>query len=343
MQKQETAIEVKVGALILVSLTLLVGFIIVLGDFSLDEGYVLYVDYDNAAGLKPGADVAISGIKAGRVDKIDFMGGQRDPETGREVMVRARLVLTEEMADAVRTNSQFYITTQGVLGEKYIEILTPNLDKPPLPEDSKVRGVDPPRMELLLARGAELLNDISDLLGRDDIPLADLIRNTNNLMLHADETIQENRGSIKSIMGNADTTLADTTVLVGSLKDAVGDGQELKASLHNTRVLTGKLNRRVDPLLDSAQETLDNTQRLTANLDDLVQTSRPKLEATLDNTQRLTLNLQTTTADIQGIVTDIKAGKGSLGGLLQDEEIYDDLKETLRELKRRPWKIIWKE
>ncbi len=343
MQQKETAIEVKVGALVLLSLGLLVGFIIVLGDFSFDEGYVLYVDYDNAAGLKPGADVAISGIKAGRVQSIDFMGGTYDESVGREVMVRAKLVLEEDMTHAVRTNSLFYITTQGVLGEKYIEILTPNLEKDPLATNAKVRGVDPPRMELMLARASDLLDDISDLMGDDEIPIGELVRNTSNFMKHSDEVILENREGIKSVIQNAASTLKETSTLVNTLNDSIGDGQDIRATLTNTRNLTSKLNRRIDPLLHKTTKAIDNTEELTANLNDLVITQRPKIEKTIDNTQRITTNLTTTTDDVQGMVNDIKSGKGSLGGILQDEEIYDDLKETLRELKRRPWKIIWKE
>ncbi len=39
----------------------------------------------------------------------------------------------------------------------------------------------------------------------------------------------------------------------------------------------------------------------------------------------------------------IEAGEGSIGRLLADEEIYEDIREFVRELKRRPWRIIWKE
>lgn len=343
MQKKETAIEVKVGALVALSLGLLVAFILVLGDFSFDEGYSIYIDYDNAAGLKPGADVAISGIKAGRVQEIQFLGGEYDKDVGREVMVRARVVLEEDMTDAVRRNSQFYITTQGVLGEKYIEILTTDMNSPKLDSGSKVRGIDPPRMELMLARASDLLTDISDLIGREDVPIGELVRNTNALFKHADEVLLENRENLNSLLVNADALSADAKEITTSVKAGIGDGSEIRSTLRNTERLTGRLNQRVDPLLTKAERTLDSTQSLTTNLDEIVTERRPQLESTLDNVEVVTQNLKTTTNDVQGMVSDIKSGKGTVGGLMTDEEIYDDLKETLRELKRRPWKIIWKE
>jgi len=32
-----------------------------------------------------------------------------------------------------------------------------------------------------------------------------------------------------------------------------------------------------------------------------------------------------------------------VGQMLSDEEIYDDLKELLRDIKQHPWKLIWEE
>ena len=43
-------------------------------------------------------------------------------------------------------------------------------------------------------------------------------------------------------------------------------------------------------------------------------------------------------------VTDaVVDGRGTLGALVMDRALYDDLREMLLDLKRRPWKVIWKE
>jgi phospholipid/cholesterol/gamma-HCH transport system substrate-binding protein len=39
----------------------------------------------------------------------------------------------------------------------------------------------------------------------------------------------------------------------------------------------------------------------------------------------------------------VRKGKGTAGALLVDPQIYDDLKELVRDLKRNPWKFFWKE
>ena len=34
---------------------------------------------------------------------------------------------------------------------------------------------------------------------------------------------------------------------------------------------------------------------------------------------------------------------GTVGGMVTDPEVYDDLKDLLRDLKRNPWKLMWRE
>ena len=43
------------------------------------------------------------------------------------------------------------------------------------------------------------------------------------------------------------------------------------------------------------------------------------------------------------MVTDLRAGKGTAGALLARDELYSDLRELIRDLKRNPWKFFWKE
>ena len=58
---------------------------------------------------------------------------------------------------------------------------------------------------------------------------------------------------------------------------------------------------------------------------------------------RLAAELQTLATDVQSILGNVKKGKGTAGALLVDPQIYDDLKELVRDLKRNPWKFFWKE
>ena len=47
--------------------------------------------------------------------------------------------------------------------------------------------------------------------------------------------------------------------------------------------------------------------------------------------------------NVNGMVTDLRAGKGTAGALLAKDDVYADLRELIRDFKRNPWKFFWKE
>ena len=63
---RERGLEFKVGLLIIASTAILVGFIFVLGNFSLRSGFEVQVDFNYVGSLQPGAPVKVSGIKVAR-------------------------------------------------------------------------------------------------------------------------------------------------------------------------------------------------------------------------------------------------------------------------------------
>ena len=161
------ALELKVGALVLVSLGVLLGFIALLGGLSLSPGYRVYVDYDFSGNIHSGAPVKISGIRVGKVEDVRFMGGQLDTQSGRRVQVRLVVRIEQRARAAIHQDARFFVNTQGVLGEQYLEIAPGSHDKPELQADAVVRGVDPPRTDLIIARLYEFLDAVTSLLRED--------------------------------------------------------------------------------------------------------------------------------------------------------------------------------
>src|SRR5512135_2138695 len=117
----QRSMEVKVGVLILVALGLLAGFVVVMGGLSFQQGYTVYVDFDNPGGLKTGAPVRIAGVKVGRVNSMEFRGGKLDAKNpDRQALIRVVATVESQFRDAVHDDARWFVTTQGVLGEFYL-------------------------------------------------------------------------------------------------------------------------------------------------------------------------------------------------------------------------------
>src|SRR5687768_8353797 len=150
---RDRAIEFKVGLLIVIGLVIFAAFIFILGNFSFSSGYTLYVDYGFSGNVQPGAPVKVSGIKAGKVEEVEFLGGKVVDKGGRRVQVRVEVWVEDRVKDTIRRDAEFFINTSGVLGEQYLEIVPgDDYQNPPLEEGAVVAGVDPPRTDLIVAR-----------------------------------------------------------------------------------------------------------------------------------------------------------------------------------------------
>ena len=135
---QEKSIEVKVGVLILVSLGILAAFVLIMGGLSFEKTYTLYVDFDNPGGLQSGAPVRVAGVKVGKVSELSFLGGKIDPKTNRRTLVRAKIAVEARVKESIHEDADFYVTTQGVLGEQYMAVDPGSPQKPVMAEGTIV-------------------------------------------------------------------------------------------------------------------------------------------------------------------------------------------------------------
>jgi len=351
MQKKETSIEVKVGALVLFSLTLLVGFVLILGDFSFSDGFKLHVDFDNAGGLKPGAEVAIAGINVGNVQELNFQPNENAEDSDKPAVgVRATLRIDKAYAGSLRVDNKFAISTRGVLGEPYIEIETLSSDTALLEEGAVVQGTQPPRLDVIVGKAADLLDTIQDLLTDPSMPTKDLLGNAASLLGHLDELVVDNRDNFDQTLENTRMTTEEAAKFLAALNFAVEDGKSVQQLLKDAqgtashaRSITAKVDGKLSPLLDDATVTVENAREISATTKRLLADNEQKLQDTVDNIAVSSQNIEAATGSANTLVTRIEQGEGTVGRILADREMYDDVKEILRTIKRQPWKILWKE
>ncbi|WMS86685.1 outer membrane lipid asymmetry maintenance protein MlaD [Pleionea litopenaei] len=108
-------LEFFVGLFVLSGVVAISYMAIRMGDIGLFEQqgyYELVGRFDSVSGLKEGAAVEMSGVKVGRVKRIEF---------DRE---RFQAVVTMEVPDGIElsTDSVASIRTSGIIGDKYIKV-----------------------------------------------------------------------------------------------------------------------------------------------------------------------------------------------------------------------------
>jgi len=336
----ERSIEVKVGVLILVSLVILGGFILVMGGLSFEKTYVVYVDFDNPGGLQSGAAVKLAGIKVGSVGEMKFQGGRIDEKTGRRTLVRAKANIELKYKDAIHEDADFYVTTQGVLGEQFLAIEPGSPQKPILQENAIVKGIDPPRLDLFLAKAYELLDTTVNGIKNNKELLSDIATNTAGLLKGLNVIVTGNRERIDRMIANFEALSEESKILVHNARMNYVDNPKILRTIDNIDHLSTQLRQDSGPLLKDARDALANVNRLTATVGPEQQ---EQIKKTLNEVAQLAQRANAAAADAQAIVQHIKSGKGTVGALVMDEEIYDDMQEMVRDLKHNPWKFLWRE
>jgi phospholipid/cholesterol/gamma-HCH transport system substrate-binding protein len=336
---RDRGLEFKVGLLIVGAAVVLVGFIFILGNFSLRSGYTLYVDYDFSGNIHPGAPVKVSGIKVGKVEDVIFMGGALDEQTGRRVQVRLEVWVENRVRDSIRADAEFFVNTAGVLGEQYLEIVPGSYEQPALEPGDIVRGVDPPRTDLIVSRLYDVLDSLSKVLHDDRELIRDLIANSASAVSEVNTLLVDNREELGELIGSTNR-LADQAA--GTL-EKVNEGID--------PVVVGRAVRNADALLVTTNRSIGSiTPRAEALLDDATRATGVVTEERVDRAIAVADKAADAAAkagglidNVDGMVTDLRKGKGTAGALLVKDEVYADLREMIRDLKRNPWKFFWKE
>lgn len=338
---QEKSIEVKVGVLILVSLGILAAFVLIMGGLSFEKTYTLYVDFDNPGGLQTGAPVRVAGVKVGKVSELAFMGGKIDPKTNRRTLVRAKINVEARVKDSIHDDADFYVTTQGVLGEQYLAIDPGSPQKGVLAENSIVKGIDPPRLDLFLAKAYELLDTTMNGIRNNRELISDIATNTAGLLKGLNTTLTDNRERINRTMANLESLTAEANTLTVHARTQYVDNPKITRTIDNIDRLSADIQKDSGPMLKDARESLANLNRASKAVGG--EEEQVKLKKTIEDVAQLAARANATAADAQAIVQHIKKGNGTVGALVMDEAIYDDVQEMVRDLKHNPWKFLWRE
>jgi phospholipid/cholesterol/gamma-HCH transport system substrate-binding protein len=334
------SIEVKVGVLILSALVLLAAFILIMGGVSFQPTYSIFVDFDNPGGLQNGAPVRIAGVKVGKIAEIGFRGGA-DPLGKRQALVRLKVQIEKQYQASVHENSIFYVTNQSVLGEQFLAIEPGSSDRPVLAEGASVRGLDPPRLDMLIAEMYELLHSTVSAMRDNKAEIADAFEGLRKTIKGSGDFMDKNGARLDRIAANVEKITVDGDETIRAARARFVDSPQIDRILANADRLSGDAARDVPPLLADARGTLANARRASDAVGDPKQAA--KLKQAIDDVAEITARTKTVTVDAESILAHVKRGKGTVGAVVMDEQLYDDLQELVRDLKHNPWKFFWRE
>jgi phospholipid/cholesterol/gamma-HCH transport system substrate-binding protein len=331
-QKQLKWSQLKVGITVIVaSVTLGLLLFLMSGTAGLFTPRITLKSYfDNAAGLRLGAPVRLSGVDVGNVTRI---GVVRDrPLTPVEVVMK----ISTKYDYAMRRDSVTSLETAGVLGETYIDIDSSQAVGGPVHDGDTLPTQVHPDFNQVVRASQSTLQNMDALLKRADRILAFAESGKGSLgKLIYDPTLY-NRFSV---------TVADFQKIV----EQVGSGQGSLGALISRNDAYDKFLSTLDKMngvIDDMQQGKGTAGKflkdpsLYNNANDVVANLRKVTEdinagrgtlGKLTKDEELAKKLDTTITKLSQLISDLQAGQGTAGKLFKDETLYNNATEMLVE------------
>ncbi|NOZ63881.1 MAG: MCE family protein [Caldiserica bacterium] len=290
-------VEKKVGTFFILGLVFLLLLTILVGKIKpFRKGALYYINFSYVAGLRVGDEVRLAGMKVGEVADLKF--------TGSKITVTVWV----RKDTPIKKDSQFTISSVSIMGGKLVSITLGSPDSPLRKPGSVIRGIDPPRVEELITEAARIGEEVKETL-----------KKFQSIALQLSEWLGENKENISTSISRFNKTFAEVQELTTSLRKLVSEIDQGEGTL-------GKLIKDKETY-EKLQAILSQGEKASKNIEELSQ----KVNLNFDKWEKeVTPSLE----NLREILEKINKGEGTVGKLVTSEEMYKDVKETLKSAKK---------
>jgi phospholipid/cholesterol/gamma-HCH transport system substrate-binding protein len=312
--------EVKVGIFIVCVVITFIGLAYEIGDlsFAKKRTYPLTMIFPTVEGLKPGSQLELAGVQVGNV---------KDIELNRDYTAVVTAAINEDVK--IPIDSTASIATKGILGDKII-IIEPGTSKNTIePEGNLARTTVPPSLDSLLEQLGQIAGNLNELTGTLNATLGDeeamrsIVDNFRRFSQDTADMVADNKDNITSIVSNL-KDVSSSLVLIS--RNFTSTSEDLSQITGNVRAGNGTLGKLIydDSVYNSLQASLESIQKITSSIQE------ENTISLLLSDPTLYYNLVDISENVKSITDNLATGKGSLGKIINDDELYTNLNEAVR-------------
>ncbi|MFO0593026.1 MAG: MlaD family protein [Polyangiaceae bacterium] len=334
--------DVKVGIFVFVGIVMTGLVIFLIGDerrlFS--SAVMFHTKFSDVQGLKEGAPIRMGGIDIGHVDEVGY---GKDPG---DTTIYVTLSIVRGEAGRIKRDSVVKIATKGLLGDKMIEI-TKGQAPESIPAGGEIVGEEP----------GDMFGKVGGLAGKADVTMTNIERLSSELAnedLHRDlrQTVASANTLLKGVndgdgyakrllvdkneserishlVANLDRTSAEMTSTLRALNGILGRVESGPGFAHDVIYGAGP-TKEISQFGAAAQEVASTLKGIRES-DSFVHDA---MYGGKGNGAEALANVTAMTGDLRAIVADMRKGKGTVGALLVDPSVYEDLKGVLGNVQR---------
>jgi phospholipid/cholesterol/gamma-HCH transport system substrate-binding protein len=293
--------------------------------------------FHNVAGLKPGAPVRMGGVDIGAVTSVGHMEGNSDTR------ILVKMSIAKRDALRIHVDTLATVANKGLLGDKMIELSVAAPESTLLDRTKLIASEEPADVlasaNKIVSASVQAIEDIEPLakaLG-DPKLAADIKGSASDLHAILDAIVMSD-GTVHRLFfdhrtaDEVDQTLASLNRVSTRLDATLADVEDMTAHVKQGPGI-------VHALVYDGEMSKDTAGTMREIHDDLkaIREGNGLAHALLfgdDPSQHAMANLNAMSDDLRAIVGGLRQGKGTLGALLVDPTVYEDIKSVVGNVER---------
>ncbi len=290
--KKEQAIALRAGLFVIIMLVATAITIFVLGT---ERGYfkkvfIVCASFSNVLGLQPGAPVRLSGVAVGKVNSVNV------PQDMAETKLKVVMQIERKFQSRVRADSIASIKSLSyVTGDYYVEISMGNSNSAMLKEGDFIQSTDPADFSSAFENGINVVDSIyKNLKEIEETKLFERLSNSAKSLNDVIEEIKTGKGMLHALIYQP-------------------EGENFVDNISKTSEHLRKVTQDVDRITN---QIMSGNGLLHAILYD-------------EEKGKILDNLAQATDDLKNVTEKIAEGEGSLGAIINDPDLYDNLNQLL--------------
>ena len=334
--------QTKVGIFVLVGLVLTAAIVFTIGDSRSvwSRKIVYHAAFADVVGLKAGAPVRMGGVDIGNVTSVAHSGDV----TVSHILIEMSVVRTETVR--IRQDTVAKIANKGLLGDKMIELSISDGRAPLLDPKEMMKSEESLDFSKYLAKFESIADKTEKVAANleratgaiGDPAFTDDVRGTVKSLHDIVDAVAHKDGAAHRFIFDADqarkidNTLTHLESTTRQIDLAMADARDVSAHVKSGPGLLHALVYDGEMSASAAGALVELHQDLKA-----VREGNGIAHSLLygdDNTQQVMGNVNVISGDLRQIVANVKAGKGTLGALLVDPSVYEDIKAIVGNVDR---------
>lgn len=326
-----------VGIFVVLGLILFGTALFLIGDRRMlfSKSFEVYTQFAKVTGLMDGAKVRVSGRDAGEVLEI-----QNPPNPSAKFRVKIRI--TESLHPLVRTDSVVTLQTDGVVGNKFLQVNAGSDSAPMAPPNSTLPSREPFDMADLLHQASEAVATMNQTVRALQDDLEKTMKVAGETITSAGNLIDEVGVDIKGLTTSGNKVAQDLSAIVESARAGHGTVGKL---INDDEVYTN-----ISAMTAEARTTLENVREASEKAKQALTDFQKKDNAGNNLTADLRVTLGKARESMSDMAENMEALKRSFffRGFFKKRGYYDldeitpvDYREGVLNSKNRTSKRVW--